>query len=1136
MKIFRINLIEFTDADLMKYVHTFFTIAGVNRARPLLAFLKNQPKIWNIAHEPIILGFICNLWKSDHSPTVEHMTLTQLYNSIIRNFLRRHLESQKLDTSYMDNDEIDDKCKLEVQFLQIIAFEGIKVNSIVLKREVIQNALKRIEPDPNKRTVIVERMITFGILKYNAIEQLYSFSHLSLQQYFAAQFLANNLIDNDNYTIQFIKTQKYSKLFLPLFNFMAGLISEKQSSAYMQIFWNTLGGQPLDMIGIRHMELIISCTDEVDDKRLISNYDLLLNKIGDVFKLCFSNQRLVCSRIIDLLKQYPSIQQPQLINNILLYAITMNEDWTARLIVESLIETAVTPELINIVIRTMNNGNNSVLGELIKTKLTTDLVHAVLPLFKHQESKVRDSICSALRSSIQNRSSPAIIACLIRALNNEDNDIKQYIALVLGDLDDEVVDIEVINGLLRALSNSNENVRQNAALSLGELANEIAIQDIINALLVALKDRNENVRKNAASAFGRLGTKAAQREVISELLRAINDQNIDVRKNAISALGKLGQEITTIEIIRKILLTLEDTNSDVTSEVTSTLENLISEDSSSEIINLLIRNLKGNNNSIKLAAASALGSLGDRKAWPQVIDGLLSILEENNDALSWRVVGSLEKIINAATISKAVTRLLKMLPMASIRPPVYTCLKYLAEHKSTPELVRLVLETMKHPDREVRSNALFLIGKLGEKWASPNLVNILVSTLRNSNEYERSSIELPLRMIVDTTSSTEIIHILADLLTSNNDLLRKSGMSIQEMITNETVIVELIKRLIQIAQHSNQSVRLKISQTLEKIHVKIVSSKTITTLVSTLQNSSAEVKCRIILLLQKLLEKRVMPEGINGLRQYLNDPNPNVRETATSAVTSIEDHNDISKIIDRLLEKLNSVNGNDATDAAGQLEKLGIAAAKPEVIIGLLNTIKDRSDVAWRAAYALEILFKKNPSPELINVLMQPTWNRHSRVRCEIIRALEGLNGKNTSLELINWLIVELNSESDHHIERKIFRVLNDLQLPSSVLSTLNNNILTKLIEFKIGLRSTLLLELIKTYLQTSNDNWLSIIYNEALYRETAVIILAEKLIIFNNQNTSDELDISNFKTSGTLDTFIQSMGNRANASCLQCN
>ena len=90
------------------------------------------------------------------------------------------------------------------------------------------------------------------------------FVHLSFQEYFAARYLINALqLGPREKAIEFIQHQKYNRRFALLLRFASGLAPESNCPETIEVFWETIQAEPLDLVGIRHMQLVMSCFDEV---------------------------------------------------------------------------------------------------------------------------------------------------------------------------------------------------------------------------------------------------------------------------------------------------------------------------------------------------------------------------------------------------------------------------------------------------------------------------------------------------------------------------------------------------------------------------------------------------------------------------------------------------------------------------------------------------------------------------------------------------------------------------------------------------------------------------------------------------------------------------------------------------------
>ena len=108
-----------------------------------------------------------------------------------------------------------------------------------------------------------------------------------------------------------------------------------------------------------------------------------------------------------------------------------------------------------------------------------------------------------------------------------------------------------IRELIKALSNEDSDIRVSAAHSLGEIGSEIAV----NALINALNDEDSDVRGSAAKALRKIGNEAA----INALITALDDEDSDVRSTAVKALEEIDTGNKQLDsIIRYLYKKLEE--------------------------------------------------------------------------------------------------------------------------------------------------------------------------------------------------------------------------------------------------------------------------------------------------------------------------------------------------------------------------------------------------------------------------------------------------------------------------------------------------------------------------------------------------------------------------------------------------
>jgi HEAT repeat protein len=122
---------------------------------------------------------------------------------------------------------------------------------------------------------------------------------------------------------------------------------------------------------------------------------------------------------------------------------------------------------------------------------------------------------------------PAAVGDLIRALKNDNVDVRYWASKVLGEMQAK----EAVEPLMVLMEDPEWSIRSGAAYSLGEIGDERAAE----TLLKFLEDPNEIVRKNVVIALGQIGDAKAIRS--SE--QALEDESEWVRRYAAETLDKI---------------------------------------------------------------------------------------------------------------------------------------------------------------------------------------------------------------------------------------------------------------------------------------------------------------------------------------------------------------------------------------------------------------------------------------------------------------------------------------------------------------------------------------------------------------------------------------------------------------------
>ena len=257
----KMEIIGFTDENIKEYIYQFFhqltneSIDASNKCQPLLQFLHLSPSAFGVAHIPVNLELICSIWSNDHLSSTQNLTITSLYTHIIEWLCRRYLTLKTIDVplNLLRDDEIYDKCQPELTFLQCLAFEAMKEDQINITASLLKKVLNQLNISLQKHPHI----LNFGVLKSSnkkgtgtsiELEKNHYFIHLSFQEYFAAQYVINQLNGSlRESAIEFIQHQKYNQRYALMFTFIAGLYPNSMEPSFLDI----VHGESRDLIGIQ---------------------------------------------------------------------------------------------------------------------------------------------------------------------------------------------------------------------------------------------------------------------------------------------------------------------------------------------------------------------------------------------------------------------------------------------------------------------------------------------------------------------------------------------------------------------------------------------------------------------------------------------------------------------------------------------------------------------------------------------------------------------------------------------------------------------------------------------------------------------------------------------------------------------
>ncbi|CAF0950106.1 unnamed protein product [Adineta steineri] len=1000
----QMEITGFTDQNIEQYVQQFFDQMkdeldnSLNKSQKLFRFLKTNQSVWGVAHIPVNLELICSLWSNEDFIETKELTITSLYTVMIEWLCRRYLSMPNKNIQNLSKDDVDQRCEKELACLENLAFNGMKSNTIILRPNLLRKALNEEKVSLRDHPHILNMGILKSFNKQGVNTQIetgkdHYFVHLSFQEYFTARYLIKALKDTSTHQeeIKFIQREKYNQRYALVFTFLSGLSSEADTNICLNIFWKLILTPPIDLLGIRHMQLIIPCIEETSSQSTIPQHTLLIEWIAKYIKYNLSSEnKIIPKHLVQSLRRATSVRSSQIIINAFIHLL-QNDDSTIR--AEALFSISI-----------INSSN-----------LPPALIEFIAIALKDKDHSVRSYACHALGNIGENVATNEVITKLFSALEDKSERVRESACKALGEIGKKAATNEVITKLVRALEDKSYSVRSSACVALGDIGKKAATNEVITKLASALEDESKQVRYHACEAFGNIGEKVATNEVITQLVRALEDASDEVRESACKGLGKMGEKAATNKVITKLFSALEDKSGLVRYYACEVLGKIGEKAATNEMITKLVSALGDESDNVRSNASKALVNISKKATTNGVITKLVSALEDKSFIVRLYACDALGKIGEKAATNEVITKLVRALEDKSEQVRLSACqaLGKIGEKAATTEVITKLVSTFKDENKLVRSSACYTLGKIGEKAATNEVITKLASALEDKNERVRLSVCEVLENIGEKAATNEMITKLVSVLGDNNERVRSYAGIVLGKIGRKAATNEVITKLVSALEDKNKWVRSSACQVLIIIGEKAATTEVITKLVRILEDVSYRVRCTACYTLETIGEKAATNEVITKLVRAVEDECKNVRASACAALGEIGEKAATNEVITKLVRALEDESYEVRESACKALGKMDEKAATNEVLTKLLDALEDKSErVGSSACDALGKIGEKVAANEVITKVVSALEDESKRVRSYACEVLGTIGEKAATSEVISKLVHALEDES----------------------------------------------------------------------------------------------------------------------------
>ncbi|CAF1617986.1 unnamed protein product [Adineta ricciae] len=997
----QLEIIGFTDDNIRKYVHQFFNQIKDRsndmyiEAQKLEMFLKSNPRMWGIAHIPVIVELICCIWCDiDWSETM-NVTMTSVYDKMTEWICRRYLEKQNVDISQMSKEYVYNVCKKELIFLESLAFHGMQTNDIIIHPKLVRTAMKEAGHCLQDRSCL----LNMGILKsleYKTIgtrietDKCHYFVHLSFQEHFAARYLLRTLTsteDNQKKAIDFIRGHKYNQRFELVFNFICGLLVDNGNKEVTKLLWSVLVGKPVNLIGCRHAQLLISCLEETECDRRNPYFDESMKLIIKWIIYYIQEYR---HPLVEVLRGSPSLlTQSELLHTFTQLVRSTNpmvKERTFRLLYDLPIAHP-SSELIDLQTEALNDSSGQVKvyacnffknirGEFVSDAIINKLmcmftdrnarpygsynvsrtllsiskkvpmnmmIDAMMIAMRNTEVDIRQVACKISTMWKKNTEITEIVNKLINVLQDEDDHRRRGASYILSQIDIETVSDQLLHGILFTMKDRDDLVRLNGCQILQKLIKKVPSAKVMKALIWALKDPVDEVRRIACSTLGDLGERVTIGEAISPLVNAVEDKSPFVRSAAYRALGELGEKAIINEVINCLTKAFEDGCHMVICSACQTIGKMGERVATTEILNKLTVTLGHEKSMVRRSASEALGKLGMSARTDEILRELVIVCIDDNNFASESAWKTLEQLYGETFMTIILHEITELLENANCMASeiVIKLANVMVKGASLDQSCPILCKLLTHIDISVRRSICRILGKFVNDGVTNEVIKHLILMLQDPDDGVKICAINSLAKISEETPTSEVSSALTKIFKNLPHDVINDGMELLRSLHKEWITAEVVTALVDLLKHPSDDISTAATVAIRSVDVQLITIETVDELimaVTKVSNFAVETIIQFLLSLDKQLMTSDMFVKLITMLQYLQN---DARENAMKLVICPDKQSISARVFVELVNMFKNPSEGFRKMAMNILLSIDKQLITPEMIVELISMHKD---------------------------------------------------------------------------------------------------------------------------------------------------------------------------------------------------
>ncbi len=272
----KMEILGFDQESIHRYIDNFF-LENPEKAKNIKDFIQQNSLIYSLVHTPINLELICSLFSEKFYVSNEMSTkLTSIYYQITNWLYKRYLlvpgtSIEPTVDIYDQNDFTHHKIIAPlIKQISKTAWMAMEKNTLYLSQSEVAKIL------PTSSLNEVKKLGLIANENYSLF-----FIHLTFQEFFAAQYLANLYLNptKKEKRQEIISQYKFEPRFTLVLSMMVGCLSQQNHTEALNSLFEDLYSEPRDLGQTYELILFAKCFEECLNPSEISFYPQFIRQV-----------------------------------------------------------------------------------------------------------------------------------------------------------------------------------------------------------------------------------------------------------------------------------------------------------------------------------------------------------------------------------------------------------------------------------------------------------------------------------------------------------------------------------------------------------------------------------------------------------------------------------------------------------------------------------------------------------------------------------------------------------------------------------------------------------------------------------------------------------------------------------------